>query len=305
MKILLTGSTGMVGRNILDHPDSKDYEFICPTRKQLNLLNEQDVYDYVRLHSPDLIIHAAGKVGGIIANIQNPVNFLTQNVKIGINIVLASLEAGVPRLINLGSSCMYPKNAKNPLSEHTILSGSLEPTNEGYALSKIIIERLCKYINKENPSFQYKTIIPCNIFGKYDDFEINTSHLIPAIIRKTHEAIESNQKIVIWGNGSAKREFMYAGDLADFLFHYINLYDSIDDSINVGLGYDFTINEYYKKVANIMNYKEEFIFDYEKPVGMQQKLVNIEKQRSIGWEATHTLHEGLNKTIDYFYNKII
>ena len=243
MKIFLTGGSGMAGKNILHFSIANNYNFLYPTSKELDLKNYSAVSDYIKLHKPDFIIHAAGFVGGIQANIANPVKFLTENLEIGKNIILAAKENNVKHLINLASSCMYPRSAKNPLSEELILQGELEPTNEGYALAKIITTRLCEYINKEDSAFLYKTVIPCNLYGKYDKFSPEHSHMVPAVIKKIYEAkVSSQNQIDIWGDGLSRREFMYVEDLADFIFYAITNFEAMPQNINVGLGFDYTIN---------------------------------------------------------------
>ena len=304
MKILLTGSTGMVGRNILDHPDSKNYKFICPTRSELDLTNYDNVIHNFRRYNPDMIIHAAGKVGGIKANIDNPVSFLVDNLQMGVNVILSSFKLKIKKLINLGSSCMYPRKGQNPLNEKTILTGQLEPTNEGYALAKIVSQRLSDYIYRENPEIKYKTIIPCNLYGRYDDFNPVTSHLIPAIVSKTDQAIQSKSDIEIWGEGNSRREFMYAGDFANAIYFAIRNYELLETTMNIGLGYDYSINEYYNKVGKLMHYNGEYYHNLAMPDGMRQKLVSIEKQKKVGWEPVFNLEEGLKKIIEYYYEFI-
>ena len=294
----------MVGRNILSHPESNNNEFICPTSRELNLVKYDNVERAIKKYNPDMVIHAAGKVGGIKANVENPIKFLTDNIQMGVNIILSAYENRIPKLINLGSSCMYPREAKNPLEENSILKGYLEPTNEGYALAKIVAQRLCSYIYKERPALNYKTLIPCNLYGKFDDFNPEQSHLIPAIIRKVDEAINSNSDIEIWGDGKARREFMYAGDLANAIYFILDKYDSLDNTMNIGLGYDYTIIEYYEKIANLMGYTGKFIHNYNMPVGMPQKLISVKKQEKLGWEPKYNLEKGLKKTIDYFYKHV-
>ena len=206
----------MVGQNFLEHPDIADFDVLAPRRTELDLLNYNAIETYLSIHKPDLVIHAAGKVGGIQANIREPVGFLMDNLDMGRNLVWASHQAGVKHLINLGSSCMYPRNHSKPLHEDMVLKGELEPTNEGYALAKVMTAKLCEYIMRENDCYQYKTLIPCNIYGRYDNFDPAQSHLVPAIIHKINQAKQKGQQIVeIWGDGKARREFMYAGDLAD------------------------------------------------------------------------------------------
>ena len=305
MKILLTGSTGMVGRNILDHSKINEHQLITPSSKELDLTDIQSTRDYFFRFKPDLVIHAAGYVGGIHANIKQPVKFLVDNLDMGRNVVLAAVEAGVKQLINLGSSCMFPRSANNPLTEDMILTGELEPTNEGYALAKIVTARLCEYLSREDSSLKYKTIIPCNIYGPYDKFEPEHSHLIPAIIHKLHQAKENKYSVVsIWGDGEARREFMYAADLADCIAFAVVEFDNMPNYMNVGLGYDYSINEYYRIAAGIVGYDGEFEHDLSKPVGMKQKLVSIEKAKIWGWSAKTSVEDGISKTYQYYLTTV-
>lgn len=306
MKIFLTGGNGMVGKNILHFPKANNYDFLHPGSNELDLKNYSAVSDYIKLHKPDFIIHAAGFVGGIQANIANPVKFLTENLEIGKNIILAAKENNVKHFINLASSCMYPRNAKNPLSEELILQGELEPTNEGYALAKIITTRLCEYIHKEDNSFLYKTVIPCNLYGKYDKFSPEHSHMVPAVIKKIYEAKVSNQnQIDIWGDGLSRREFMYAEDLADFIFYAIEHFETMPQNINVGLGFDYTINEYYQTIANVIGFEGTFVHDLTKPVGMKQKLIDNAKLTQFGWKHSTSLETGIEKTVAYFKKHVL
>lgn len=301
IKIFLTGGSGMVGQNILNHLNSINFTFLAPKKNELDLKNFEHVQSYISFHSPEIIIHAAGLVGGIHANVANPVNFLVENVDIGRNIILAARDAGIRKLLNLSSSCMYPRNALNPLTEDMILKGELEPTNEGYALAKIFANRLCEYIHKENVIFKYKTLIPCNLYGCYDKFDPKHSHLIPAIIHKIHQAKILNHKSVeIWGDGSARREFMYAGDLADLVLKVVTSFDDMPDLMNVGLGFDYSINEYYQSVARVIGWNGKFNYDLSKPVGMKQKLVSTERLQKLGWKAATNLDNGIAKTYSYY-----
>lgn len=301
MRILLTGGGGMVGKNILEHSAISQFELMVPRSHELDLRDSDAVQRYLRVHQPDMVIHAAGKVGGIQANMREPVSFLMDNLDMGRNIVWAARNAGVKRLINLGSSCMYPRNHSEPLHEDMVLTGELEPTNEGYALAKIVTARLCEYIMHEDSSYEYKTLIPCNLYGRHDKFDPAQSHLIPAIIHKTHQAqINGHDVIEIWGDGTARREFMYAGDLADAVIRAIDEFDTLPTTMNVGLGHDYTINEYYAAVATVLGYEGGFVHDMSKPVGMARKLVNIERQSVWGWSAQHGLREGIEKTCEYY-----
>lgn len=305
MRILLTGATGMVGSNILEHTNSGKYEFISPSRDMLDLLSFESTNTYLEKIKPDLIIHAAGLVGGIQANLKYSSDFMVKNTDMGRNIVIAAKNNKVPKLINLGSSCMYPRNAHNPLKEEYILKGELEPTNEGYAIAKIYTAKLCEYISRENNYYQYKTIIPCNLYGKYDKFDPEFSHMVPAVIKKVYDAkLQNNKKIDVWGSGEARREFMYAGDLADFLFYSINKFDLLPQYINVGLGKDYTINEYYKIIAEVVGLNDvEFDHDLSKPEGMKQKLIDDTELGKFGWQHSTSLKDGITETLNY-YKKI-
>ncbi|MDD5123609.1 GDP-L-fucose synthase [Methylovulum sp.] len=305
MKILLTGGSGMVGRNILEHSGAKNFQMLSPASKELNLLDAQQVSGYIAERRPEIVIHSAGIVGGIQANIAQPVKFLVENMQMGLNIIMAAHSTGIKKFINLSSSCMYPRNAKNPLSEELILKGELEPTNEGYALAKATSTRLCEYISREDPSYLYKTVIPCNLYGRHDKFDPKHSHMIPSVIKKIADAKrEGKQTIDIWGDGLARREFMYAGDLADFIFYAIPRFENMPQNINVGLGHDYTINEYYDAVSNVIGFDGEFIHDLSKPVGMKQKLIDDAKLREFGWKYTTTLEAGIKKTYDYYVNEV-
>jgi GDP-L-fucose synthase len=305
MKILLTGGSGMVGKNILEYSKKEEYTFLAPSSKELNLLDYNSVDTFIKENNPEFIIHAAGKVGGIQANIAAPVNFLVDNMDMGRNIIMAAKNNSIKNLLNLSSSCMYPRNAENPLSEDLILKGELEPTNEGYAIAKAMTTRLCEYIMKEDLDKNYKTVIPCNLYGKYDKFDPKNSHMIPAVIRKIHEAKElGSAEIDVWGDGLARREFMYAADLANFIFYAIPNFKEMPQNINVGLGKDYSINEYYKSIANIIGFKGSFVHDLTKPIGMKQKLIDDTRLKTFGWSSKTSLQEGLTKTFE-FYKKTL
>lgn len=303
MKIMITGSSGMVGRNVSELAVSLGYDIITPNRKELDLLDSYSVNDYIKSNKPDFIIHCAGLVGGIQANIANPYEFCYQNAMLGLNVINSAYNSGVKNFINLGSSCMYPRVANNPLSEELILTGELEPTNEGYAIAKILTTRLCMYLSKTK-NVSYKTYIPCNLYGQWDTFDEKSSHMIPSVIRKIDTALDNGtQHIEIWGDGLARREFMYTGDLADFILFSLNNFESIPDLINVGLGYDYSITEYYKTIADIIGYQGEFLYDHTKPAGMKQKLVDIRKQSKLGWIPKTTLESGIQKTYNFYINE--
>lgn len=301
MKILLTGSNGMVGKNILEHSNSRNYKFLVPSKKELDLLDYSAVFNYIHTTKPDFVIHAAGIVGGIQANLASPLKFLSENLDMGRNIILATKNNKIKNLMNLASSCMYPRDAVNPLSEDLILKGELEPTNEGYALAKILCTKLCEYIHREDNNYLFKTIIPCNLYGPYDKFDPEHSHMLPAVIRKLHLAKTSRRvKIDIWGDGEARREFMYAADLADFIFYAIGNYKKMPQNINVGLGVDYSINDYYQYIAQVVGYDGKFVHDYSKPVGMKQKLIDDTLLKKFGWRPKTSLLDGITKTYNFY-----
>jgi nucleoside-diphosphate-sugar epimerase len=306
MRILITGGNGMVGKNILEHQKASNYEILAPSSSELNLRNSDSVDNYIKQHKPDVIIHAAGLVGGIQANMARPVDFLVYNLDMGRNIIMAAKENGVKYFLNMASSCMYPREAQNPLQEELILKGELEPTNEGYAIAKVVATRLCEYIVKENPELQYKTVIPCNLYGKYDKFSPEHSHMVPAVIKKIYEAKQNNAtEIDIWGDGLARREFMYTGDLADFVFYALVNFEKMPQNINVGLGFDYTINEYYEAIAEAVGFTGKFVHDLSKPIGMKQKLIDDSKLKQFGWKHQTSLKEGIKNTLNYFKTEVL
>ena len=305
MKILLTGSSGLVGHNVLESPFSKKYELLTPSHKELDLIDKDAVYDYLEKNRPDLVIHAAGVVGGIAANMQQPLKFLVENLDMGRNVIYGAYRAGVKKFINLGSSCMYPRNHETPLTEEMILAGELEPTNEGYALAKISCARMCSYIMRENPEFQYKTLIPCNIYGRWDKFTGERAHMIPAVIQRIIKAIDDDKtELEIWGDGTARREFMYAGDLADCIWQAVERFDELPDLMNVGLGEDYSVDDYYQTIAKVVGYKGTFTHDLTKPAGMKRKLTDVTRMLKFGWRPKTSLEDGIKLTVDFYREHI-
>lgn len=301
MKIFVTGSGGLVGHNVIDNPEIKQNELLTPRSKELNLMDYEAVVSYIKKNQPDLIIHCAGKVGGIQANMKDMYGFYTENAVMGINLVRAAKECGVKKFINLSSSCTYPRDYKQPLKEEYTLQAELEPTNEGYALAKLSVLKMCEYISKECDGCEYKNLIPCNLYGRYDKFGEKNAHMIPSIIRKIHFAKENKDASVeIWGSGDARREFMYAGDLADCIAYCIKNWEKVPVLMNVGLGYDYTVNEYYETIKKILCYEGTFEHDLSKPVGMMQKLLDVTRAKDIGWVAKTSLEDGVKQTYEYF-----
>lgn len=303
-RIMVTGGTGMVGRNTVEElRRDYDFEVIAPTRKEGDLSRREEARWLISRVQPDILVHAASLVGGIQANIRNPVEFLTENMRIGFNVVQGALETGVERLINIATSCMYPKD-QDLLFEDDIFNGRLEPTNEGYAIAKSATARLCQYISKTTDR-KYVTLVPGNLYGRYDHFDIETGHLIASVMRRMHEAKENGtQEIAMWGDGSARREFMFVGDLAGFVHLAIRRIEEIPLTINVGLGRDYTVAEYYDLLKQVVEYEGEIIPDLSKPVGMKRKLMDTTLQTRLGWSPPTSLVKGLWETYQYYLDTL-
>jgi GDP-L-fucose synthase len=296
--ILILGASGFVGKNFLNNVQASKYNILCPYSDELDLLDKSAITSYLKNNRPDIIINAAGKVGGILKNIKSQYSFLLENTLINLNLISASKEQKVKNFINLSSSCIYPSNLGRPIKEDDLLTDKLEKTNEGYALSKIIGLKLTEYIDDE---FNYKTIIPCNLYGPHDNFDINFGHMIPSVVNKIHNAkIKGHETVTVWGDGHSKREFMYINDLIDFIYFSIKNFERLPKIINVGLGYDYTIKEYYQIISKIIGYDGKFEFDTSKPQGMKRKLVDISKLNDLGWTHKYSIEQGLRDTYKFF-----
>lgn len=303
--LLLTGGSGMVGRNIQDHPLAAKWEILAPPSRALDLTDAAAVSAFMDRHRPDMVVHAAGRVGGIHANLRHPVAFFDDNIAMARNVIMAAYKTGIRQLINIASANMYPRAAPNPLTEDMILTGALDPVTEAYALAKICATRLCQYIQREDEATQYKTLIPCNLYGPHDKFDPSHSHLVPAIIHKMHTAKREGQETIdIWGDGTARREFMYAPDLAEVILKAAGGLEALPDLMNIGLGHDHAINDYYAAVAEVVGWQGKFTHDLSKPVGVQQKLCDITRQTEWGWSAPTSLTEGIEQTYQYYLERV-
>ena len=303
--ILLTGGTGMVGRNVLDLAGARGIGVLAPCRSEMNLLDPDAVARFVRDIRPNMVIHAAGRVGGIEANMRARTAFLTENWDMGRNLVLAARANNVPRLINLGSSCMYPKDVDRLLTEGDILGGPLEPTNEAYAIAKSAVARLCQYVRSESPEHDYKTLIPCNLYGRYDAYDPSRSHLAAAALHKLHVAkTAGTDEVEIWGAGTARREFLSAGDLADAVLTALERFDSMPAIMNVGVGIDHSVNEYYEAAAEVVGFTGQFTHDLSRPVGMQRKLMDVSLATEWGWTAKTALRDGLADAYAWYCTEV-
>ena len=303
MTTLLLGGSGMVGRNIQEHQKYKDFSFLSPTRNELDLFKKKQLMDYMQDNKVDTVINAAGHVGGIQENMDHPYEFLHNNLSIGMNLASAVMEMNIPRVLNLASSCMYPKNMNKPINEDCLLTDKLEETNEGYALAKIVTMKYFEYISRIR-SVSYKTLIPCNLYGRYDHFDPTRSHLIAAIILKMIHSKEG-EPVEIWGDGTVRREFMDAFDLADAIFFCLENYNRLPDILNIGTGMDYTIKEYYESVARVMRRECRFVFNKDRPMGMRRKLLDISKIKSLGWKSRISLLEGIKRACDYYKESIL
>jgi GDP-L-fucose synthase len=304
LRVFLSGGGGLVGRNFLAAA-LDGFEVWAPSRAELDLLDAQAVGRALEQFRPDVVVHAAGLVGGIQANIREPLRFLLANLEMGVHLVKAAKATGVRRLLNLGSSCMYPRDHSAPLREEEVLAGPLEATNEGYAIAKITVARLCQYLRQEDSRFAYKTLIPCNLYGRFDHFDPAKSHMVAAILHKLHQAkVQGQHEVEIWGDGMARREFMYAADLADCMWRALAHFDSLPDTMNVGLGEDWTVNTYYETAAEVVGYRGRFVHDLSKPVGMARKLVDVSRAKAWGWQARTSLREGLSLTYEHYLERV-
>jgi GDP-L-fucose synthase len=298
MRVLVTGSGGMVGRTLAADVRAAGHDLILLTRRDGDLTDAAICDELVRRARPDAVVHLAGKVGGIQANINEPVAFLVDNLRLGLNVMCSARAAGVTRFLNVASSCMYPRDLGKPLEIDDLLTAPLEPTNEGYALAKIASWKLADYMVREDANLVYRTIVPCNLYGPDDDFDPVRSHLLAAAIRKVVEAMrEHRAEVDIWGDGTARREFMYAADLADFIWTWLPRLDELPQVMNVGVGDDHTVAEYYEAAAEAADYRGRFAFDASKPVGMMRKLLDVRDQTRLGWSPRTSLREGVTATL--------
>ncbi len=300
IKILITGSSGFVGKNIVNNKKfTNKFQIYSPSSKDLDLLDSRNTSEYFKKVNPDIVIHCAGKVGGIMKNINSQYEFLHKNSMMILNLINTCLTENINKFINISSSCIYPKSFNRPINEDDLLTGKIEPTNEGYALAKIIGLKLTEYISDNLEG--YKTIIPCNLYGPYDNFDKNDSHMIPAVINKITQAKNLNlQTVKMWGTGNVRREFMFIEDFVDFLLFYIKNFDKVPQKMNVGTGKDYSIREYYNTISKIIGFQGSIESDQTKPEGMKRKLVDISYQDKLGWSPSHNIEEGILKTYDFF-----
>ncbi|MBP7103098.1 MAG: GDP-L-fucose synthase [Bacteroidales bacterium] len=299
-KIYVAGHTGLVGSAIMRCLNHNGFENII-TRElnELDLRNQDAVNNFFKLDKPEYVFLAAAKVGGIHANNTYPAEFIYDNLMIESNIIHAAYENKVKKLLFLGSSCIYPKMAQQPIKEEYLLTGALEPTNEAYAIAKIAGLEMCKFYRRQY-GCDFISAMPTNLYGINDNFDLNTSHVLPALIRKFHEAkIENKTEVVLWGSGNALREFLYVDDLADALVHLMNHY-SDEIHINIGTGEDLSIHELALIIKEVIGYKGNIVYDTSKPDGTPRKLLNVDRLHQSGWKHQTTLKAGIACVYEWY-----
>jgi GDP-L-fucose synthase len=303
-RVWVAGHRGMVGSAIMRRLESEDCDLLVADRKNVDLTDQIAVRQWVARARPDVIILAAAKVGGILANSQQPVDFLLDNLSIEVNVFDAAHRSEVPRLLFLGSSCIYPKFADQPIVESSLLTGSLEPTNEWYALAKIAGIKLTQAFRQQY-GYNYISAMPTNLYGPGDNYDLQNSHVLPALIRKVHEAKIANvNEVTIWGSGTPRREFLHVDDCADACLHLLNSYSG-SEHVNIGSGEDLTILELAQLVCNIIGYRGEIVCDSSKPDGTPRKLMSIEKISGLGWTPKISLRDGVEATYRWYLENYV
>jgi GDP-L-fucose synthase len=299
-KIYIAGHKGMVGSSIWRTLANKGYtNIVGASSRDLDLRDQQAVQDYINQTKPQVVIDAAARVGGILANKDYPYQFIMENMQIQNNLIDTALKAGVEKFIFLGSSCIYPKLAPQPLKENYLLTGALEPTNEWYALAKITGVKACQAIRNQFGK-DYVSLMPTNLYGTHDNFDLNTSHVLPAMMRKFHEAKENNNAAVtLWGTGTPMREFLFVDDMSQAVVFALE--NKLPDYLyNVGTGEDLTIRHLAETIQKITGHQGDIIWDATKPDGTPRKLMDISKMHDLGWRHQINLEEGIQKTYDWF-----
>ena len=303
-KIYIAGHKGMVGSAVFRALESKGYSnMICKNSSELDLRNQQAVNDFYSLEKPEVVIDAAAKVGGILANKDNPYQFLMENMQIQNNLIDGAFKFGIEKFIFLGSSCIYPKFAPQPLKEEYLLTDSLEPTNEWYAIAKITGVKACQSIRKQFGK-DYVSLMPTNLYGYNDNFDLKSSHVLPAMIRKFHEAKENNHSpVTLWGSGTPMREFLFVDDLAHAVIYALE--NKLSDHLyNVGSGKDIAIKELAETIQKAVGHQGEIIWDSSKPDGTPRKLMDVSKMNAMGWTYSTELNEGIERTYKWFLENI-
>lgn len=303
-KIYIAGHKGMVGSACWRKLELKGYSnLLGKSSSELDLTVKNDVFDFINKHKPDVIINAAAKVGGIVANSENKLSFMLDNISIQNNLLEAALDNNIPNFVFLGSSCIYPKHAIQPMNENALLTGLLEPTNEGYALAKITGVKAIEFL-RERQDINYYSLMPTNLYGENDNFDLKTSHVIPGLIAKMYQAkLENKPFVKLWGDGSPMREFMHVDDLAEAIIFSLNT--KLGDTLyNVGSGQEVTIKELANTIAQVTGYSGSVVWDIEKPNGTPRKLMDSAKFFNLGYKPQVDLFEGIKKTYEFYKTKV-
>ena len=298
-KVWVAGATGMLGSATAKRLKSEYCKILTPKRSELDLLVQKDVNDWVQFNKPDVVIIAAATVGGILANSTHPADFIYNNIVIESNIIHASYKNEVEKLLFLGSACIYPREAAQPMTEESLLTGPLESTNESYAIAKIAGIKMCEAYRNQY-GCDYISAQPNNLYGPGDNFDLKRGHVIPALIHKTHLAkLNDDKALNVWGTGTVKREFLHVDDCADALIHLIKFYSGIQQ-VNIGTGKEITIKELAHYISKVIGYKGDLKFDSNMPDGSPRKLLDHSRMKSLNWSATIGLEDGLNSTYQWF-----
>lgn len=299
-KIYVAGHRGLVGSAIVRDLEGKGYDnIIGRTHKELNLMNQEEVREFFKKEKPEYVFLAAAKVGGINANNTYPADFAYENLTIQCNVIKACHDFNVKKLMFLGSSCIYPKNCPQPIKEEYLLSGYLEPTNEAYAIAKIAGLKMCQYYNKQYGT-NYISVMPTNLYGPNDNYDLENSHVLPALLRKFHEAkINNMQQVEIWGTGTPLREFLHVDDMADACIFLMESYEG-NEFFNVGTGKELTIKELAEMIKKIVGYEGKIVFDTLKPDGTPRKLLDVSKLNKLGWQYKIRLEDGIKATYEKY-----
>lgn len=303
-KIFVAGSRGLVGSAIVRKLNAEGFTNVLTTSKgELNLIEQDSTSRFFEKNKPEYVFLAAAKVGGILANNNYPADFIYDNVMIESNIIHSSYLTGVKKLLFLGSSCIYPKFAEQPIKETSLLTGELEPTNEPYAIAKILGIKMCQAYCRQY-GVNYVSAMPTNLYGINDNFDLNNSHVLPALIRKFHEAkLNNSTSVELWGTGSPYREFLFVDELADACFFLMQNYDQ-PDIVNIGTGKDITIKELAELVMKIVGFDGAINWDTSKPDGTPRKLLDVTKLNTLGWKSTLSLEEGIRKTYNWYLSTV-
>jgi len=302
--IFIACHEGMIGSAILCRLKEDGFaELVIRTSSELDLTNQKMVFDFFMGEKPDYVFLAVAKMGGILANSRYPADFIYYNVQSQANVIHSAWKSGVKKLLFLGSSCIYPKGCPQPMKEEYLMSGKLEPTSEPYAIAKIAGIKMCQSYNRQYGT-DYISVVPADLYGPNDDFDLETGHVLPALIRKMHEAKVGNEhEVVVWGTGSPRRESLHVDDLADACILLMKKYDE-SEMINVGSGEDLSIRELALLVRNVIGFKGEVVFDELKPDGAPRKLLDIGKIRKLGWSPKISLEEGIRRTYDWYKEQV-